>query len=187
MGGRAGGSGSGFGSGSRSESLKRNLSNLENYIRNNDYESAYVLDENGKLLFSNNHGGETSAEIELYENSIVTHNHPLQMDHTTGKRTVQNSFSENDVIAAAEGNLKEIRAVTKNYVFSLSRPKRGWGKNTIATYAKAAQKADAKLNSYLEKHNSDASLSRVLHVWDHTIMKEFSRMSGAKYTKKKVK
>lgn len=101
----------GQGSGGGSQALK----SVENEIRNQDFETAAVFDKNGKMLFRKDGGKDyvsfTDEEVTLMKGAIVTHNHPSG-----------GSFSREDGIMLANGKLREIRAVGKEWEHSLKMP-----------------------------------------------------------------
>jgi len=79
------------------------------------HEEAFVFKPNGRQVF-HKIGGESSVEFTLEEldsmrNNVLTHNHP------TGR-----SFSRSDVELAVEHRLREIRAVTSEWVYRLEVP-----------------------------------------------------------------
>ena len=89
---------------------------LENSIRRNKTETAYVYGADGKLLFSQD-GTEkevhfTSEQGSAMEGGILTHNHPGKMG---------NGFSRQDVNLLISRNLLEMRAVHRDGIHSLKR------------------------------------------------------------------
>lgn len=115
MGGRGSGGGKRSGSGGGS---KNTLSAVEDSIRNNSYESAVVFDENGRIIL-NKSGSEhevkfSKADLALMKNGTFTHNHP---GITEGIST----FSKADVDLSVRSGLKEMRAVTKDTTYSLTK------------------------------------------------------------------
>lgn len=112
MGARSGG---GTGTGTGGGGVPKAVLNVEASIKGEAREHIYVFTQKGKLLASNK-GTSNQVAIDVPKNSIVTHNHPAGSD-----------LSKSDVINAIEANASEIRAVTTKGVYSVKRPKGGWG------------------------------------------------------------
>jgi len=88
-----------------------NISNIENEIRNQKYETGIVYDKNGNLLLRKD-GSETQVgfspdEIKQMNGGVLTHNHPGG-----------SSFSFDDVNVLRYANLEEVRAVDSLYSYS---------------------------------------------------------------------
>jgi hypothetical protein len=95
----------------------------EDSIRHKDYEIAFIFADYYTLLRGRitqkypKNVFFTEEEFELMQNNILTHNH-------TGAYT--NSFSREDVLKAAEAELKEIRVVGGRYTYSMVPGRQGW-------------------------------------------------------------
>lgn len=106
--------------------------------RQGKVEHLYALDKNGAVLFKQEGEESTvrptprqvSQMIEAGGTAVVTHNHP------SGK-----SFSSQDIMAMLAGNLAEIRAVGKEWTYSLSDPD-GKFREKYAEYGIRGQFAD---------------------------------------------
>lgn len=106
------------------------LANTEASIRNDLTESIYAFDKNGKLISSNSAGTNHNVAIPKgynYKDAVFTHNHPGSGLGNNIAGRIGRSFSGNDLAVAITHDAAEIRAVTKNYTYSLKRPKNGWG------------------------------------------------------------
>jgi len=84
-------------------------------------EKVVVFADDGTIVFEKA-GGESSVsftpdELRLFENNILTHNHPRG-----------SSFSMDDVALATFWNLKGIRACGSQYRYYLNRPASGWSR-----------------------------------------------------------
>ncbi len=84
-------------------------------------EKAVVFADDGTIVFEKA-GGESSVsftpdELRLFENNILTHNHPSG-----------SSFSMDDVELATFWNLKGIRACGSQHRYYLNRPASGWSR-----------------------------------------------------------
>ena len=109
---------------------KFTIHRIENDIRRNKLESAYFVDDEGRIVGTAIDGTETYVKIpksEAKPNTVMIHNHPGKglSDSIAGR--IGSPFSSFDVDLAVKANVKEIRAVTKTYTYSLKRPKGGWG------------------------------------------------------------
>lgn len=111
------------------------ISRLEAQIRNRKTEKGYVIGEDGKVIGESTKSTRDSARFDpraLKKDSIVTHNHPYVgnkgrrlYDTMAGRIGVP--FSPADVSLAIRHDVKEIRAVTPTYTWSIRRPAGGWG------------------------------------------------------------
>ena len=108
--------------------MKKNILGTESSIRNNRDESAHVFDAKGNkiLTVQGKKNRVNLTGVNVPADSIMTHNHPLSIGRK-GIMSIGNSFSNADVVTAVSFNVKEMRAVTPTYTFSIKRPKGGWG------------------------------------------------------------
>ena len=193
-----------------SAKLMKALKEREDLIRLNDmFEMGTVYDEQGNIIFQNNRGEKSSVWLgNDTENRIVTHNHPGEMKN--GKIEQALSLSDEDMFQAARYNEKEIRAVTRNYTYSLRRPKKGWGidhtnngyvkdssgkwvdnadvKRMKSVYSKSWEAVTTKIHAYADsyKGGSDAAWNRAMKVIQHQVNREFAKRMGWEYTKTRV-
>ena len=117
MGGRAGG-GAGFGS-RAGGGLQRTLASVESSIRHLPYENSAIIDEKGNIIEQvSGERGRVGYDGIRAENNYVTHNHP-------GEDSA--SLSRKDIMNAIESNVKEVRAVTGRYTYSMKPSGKGWG------------------------------------------------------------
>lgn len=135
----------------------RAIAVAEESIRYNRYETAVAYDSSGNLLLNKKGGSRsiyfTKDEVTKLKDSVFTHNHPSALGQT-GIRAIGTSFSHQDLTFAVNANLKEIRAVTPTYTFSVKRPKNGWGvspKQVKSAYDRAERKVKREMNKYLNK------------------------------------
>ena len=215
MGGRAGGGASGgMGKGSRGGSLQRSLASVENSIRYASVEHGAILDENGNVVWqgSDNKNGSVWIPHDIAKDRIVTHNHPIDVK-TPGKERADGggSLSRNDIMVAIRDNTKEFRAVTGNRVYSIKRPKTGWGveagdmgrgynykggkavstpsmKKIENAYRIAKSNVEFRLSRYVKSQgNTKAARDRAFSIKWHLVNKEFAKATGFSYTSTKVK
>lgn len=84
----------------------KTITNFETKIRDQDFETAGIFDDNGKLILEKN--GETDRvvftkeEIDSFEGMTLTHNHPKG-----------DSFSPMDLKFACAGKMKEMRVTSR--------------------------------------------------------------------------
>ena len=108
------------------------ISQLESKIRNRKTEKGYVVGENGEVLAESIKSSRSAAkfytrDLEAARGGIMTHNHPNAEMGGSLAAQIGLPFSNADLDNAVKYNLKEIRAVTPNYTYSIRRPKDGWG------------------------------------------------------------
>jgi hypothetical protein len=164
----------------------------EAQIRNNNYESAFVVNDNGETLLAKmgkQYKVEFSrGELKNMKDAILTHNHPRSLG-AKGIRAIGNSFSREDIMLAVSANVKEIRAVTPTYTFSVKRPKGGWGasyKTIGGDYERANDAVFREMKSYLNKQNwSESAIARVEVTHFNRVMEKLSKKYGWKYSHKK--
>ena len=108
------------------------LAKLESKNATRKTEQLNVVDENGKVVFSKN-GTKTRVKLYPWEaaqlrDKVVTHNHPTDKLLGSGLAArVGVPINGTDLASAIRNNAKEIRASAQGYVYSIKRPKSGWG------------------------------------------------------------
>ena len=164
MGGRAGGASGGMGSASRSggltrgeteagysAALSRSVLKAESEIKNQTNETVVIFNDDGSVAFRKD-GTRMGVTYDGRKSTdkVMTHNHPGP----------DAPFSSSDLRDAVKFNQKEVRAVSRNYTYSMKRPQGGWG----------SVKPDAVMRSY-------STIKRqVAKEWDSRIS---SASSGA--------
>lgn len=101
----------------------QSIKDKEEEIRSiSNFEKSAIFDNEGNLILEKSGGTnnviftkEESQAIKENGNAILTHNHPFVA-----------SFSNGDIVFAADHNLQEIRVVDEKYAYSLLRPSSGW-------------------------------------------------------------
>ncbi len=164
----------------------------ETQIRNNNYESAIAVNDKGEIIFTKKgkryEVSFSRSELRDMNNAVVTHNHPRSLGRK-GIAAIGNSFSRNDVMLAVSANLKEIRAVTPTYTFSLKRPKGGWGASPEEigkSYSKINNAVRKMMTSYLDKRDwSDNARTRADVTHYNIVMKKLSQKYGFEYSHKR--
>jgi hypothetical protein len=184
-----------------SAGLAKAISEREAQIRANDYyESGTVYDEEGNIIYNEDHGNNGSVYLGSdRENRIFTHNHPLYGRSKGKPRSDEGgSLSKRDIMNAHEYNEKEIRAVTRHYTYSLKRPSEGWHKggwqdgkfyeNPALSYKKAKAAVDKADKKYFQGYsgNRTQAARRMSATYWHRVNKEFAKRQGYDYSKTRV-
>ena len=129
MGRGAGGGASGrMGSGSRSgteggysAAMRNGVLNAEKSISGNNYESLIAFDSKGNIIYQAKGGKDwVRYDRKQVKDAVVTHNHPRG-----------SAFSSEDLVGMVESNMKEMRITSKNFTYSMKRPKKGWGATPV--------------------------------------------------------
>lgn len=113
-----------------SRGLDAALAKTEAKIRTMKTERVFAYDKTGKEIAHSDTGKAHNTELpdgHNYKDAIITHNHPNKGIGDTIAGRVGTILSGADVFSAIANNASEIRAVTKNYTYSLKRPSKGWG------------------------------------------------------------
>lgn len=178
-----------------SKLYREKLKSTETNIRTKRYEVGVVLDRKGNILVRREGTARevrfSKEELKLMKDNVLTHNHPSALGRS-GVSAIGNPFSKKDLILAVARNVKEIRAVTPTYTFSIKRPKGGWKvnwKDISKAVDYANRKYRKKLNSYIWNYKGKEPTARLranaLH-W-HLVNKEVAKKMGWNYTHKKAK
>lgn len=175
--------------------MRRNVLGIEREIRQNDKEHLVAFDAKGNRLFRVTQDNEGSVYVdgeqeELMNGAVVTHNHPSALK-ANGVRRIGNSFSGGDIASSIGLNVREIRAVTPTYTFSLKRPKGGWGvsaKQAAAEYNKIMFSTMSKDYDYVKGGKSRAEKEsrndRAMIRLQHSVVRTLAKKYGWEYTKK---
>lgn len=96
--------------------IDKKIKEYENSIYKNEFESAFVIQQNGDVIKFI--GDDTS--IKLYEvdleNAIITHNHPADDG-------IYRSFGHDDFNVLKNNNISRMRAITPNYEYEVKKLK----------------------------------------------------------------
>ena len=180
------------------------VNKVESQIRNRKTEKGYVIGDDGKIIGESvsSSSNKTRFRIaDLKKDSIVTHNHPTEGKHSglygTMAGRIGVPFSMQDVKIAVQHNLKEIRAVTPTYTWSLRRPKGGWGNYKDIERALSVQHIRNSLNSHdydIKQRGFRTPVQRQKEVVDRANvvvqyqgMKALAKQFGWEFTRRKVK
>lgn len=182
----------GTGNGKSKSKQSMAIAVAEATIRQNKYETAVAYDSKGNLLLNKKGDSRvvrfTNSEIAKLKDSVFTHNHPSALG-AKGIMAIGTSFSHQDLTFAVGTNLKEIRAVTPTYTFSIKRPENGWGvspKQVKTAYDRAERAVRRERDKYLEKvGRTKTSYERANVSFYNQINKRVAKKFGWEYLHKR--
>lgn len=111
-----------------SRGLDAALSDTEAKIRKLKTERIYAFNKDGKEIAHSQTGKAHSTQLPFgynYKDAIITHNHPNRGIGDTIAGRVGTILSGADIFTTIAHNASEIRAVTKNYTYSLKSQVKG--------------------------------------------------------------
>ena len=166
MGGRAGGASGGMGSASRSggltrgeteagysAALSRSVLKAESEIKNQTNETVVIFNDDGSVAFRKD-GTRMGVTYDGRKSTdkVMTHNHPGP----------DAPFSSSDLRDAVKFNQKEVRAVSRNYTYSMKRPQGGWGSvkpdAVMRTYSTIKRQVAKEWDSRISSASSGAGV-----------------------------
>ena len=153
----------------RQEAFKVNQ--LESRIRNRKTEKGYVVDSNGNVIAESIKGSRSAAtfrksDLAKAKDAILTHNHPNAEMGGTLAAQIGLPFSHTDLKGAVEYDIKEVRAATPNYTYSIRRPKGGWGDTREINRVLDQWNADRNRNYYAYTNAPYRMYSDWRESWD---------------------
>lgn len=159
------------------EAIERRLRD-EKIIHGYKDEHAIVYDSSGQRIFhkkGEKHKVEfTEEEIQNMRGGVLTHNHPLGA-----------TFSETDIYMLKTANLSQIRAVGRDGIYVLKRPKY-WpdGLSTFQKIQKEYNRIDASLKEIMEKEfvQSDMTIEDYNIIYQNRIIEKLSEEFGLDYS-----
>lgn len=196
MGGRAGGgAGGGMGSGSRSgglvrgdtetgysAALSRSVLKAEGEIKDQKNETIVIFNDDGTVAFRKD-GTRMGVTYDGRKSTdkVVTHNHPGP----------DAPFSSTDLKTAVEMNQKEIRAVSRNYTYSMKRPKGGWGsvkpEAVMRTYGTIKRQVAKEWDSRISSASSGAGVRTEYFKSQIEVQRRIAKKYGWSFSYKKNK
>jgi SPP1 gp7 family putative phage head morphogenesis protein len=168
---------------------KQRIEKAENEIAGNKFETGIAFDAKGNEVFRKKGGKHqvafSASESEKIKGTTFTHNHPSG-----------SNFSPDDLDFFDSLDLKEIRAVSEDFVYSLSRmpgaraPNPGeYKKATSAMYR--GVKEDAQTWARMQKNKgiaiSDKEYNDKFDDFSHTAIEDLAKRKGLKYKRTKRK
>lgn len=185
------------------------VNQVESKIRDRKTEKGYLVDSNGNIIGETGKGTShkasfNKADLVRAKDAILTHNHPTEGANSGLYGTLAGRigvpFSGQDIKVAAQFDLKEVRAVTPTYTYSIRRPKGGWGDS---------EKINAAIDRYTMNSGIGARLyasrqglspfsniprQRAKEVADranvgtqYSLLKKLAKEFGWEFTRRKVK
>ncbi len=120
-----------------------------------------------------------ASDVARFKDGFDIHNHPAEK--VPKRKFYSESFSDVDFVSFVKLNLKARYLVTRNYLYQIRRPAKGWSKNTEEKfaryynreYAKIAREANELIGSGLDKKTALANaIDNGNHPLWQTIAKE---------------
>ena len=190
----------------RQESFR--VSQLEGKIRNRKTEKGYIVGANGQIIGESIKGTSHKAKFLISDmknsrDAILTHNHPTEGADSGLYGTLAGRigvpFSGQDLKLAAQYDLKEVRAVTPTYTYSIRRPKGGWGdifkiERAMRSYTlragTGAQTYAIKQGLYssvLPRRRQQEISDRANVGTQYSLLKQIAKELGWEFTRRRVK
>lgn len=183
------------------------INQLESKIRNRKTEKGYLVGADGNIIGESVQSSARKArfltrDMEKSANGILTHNHPTDGADSGLYGTLAGRigvpFSAQDMKIASQYNLKEVRAVTPTYTYSIRRPKGGWGDKRKIDDALRRYGFDVNMQAdrYAIKRGiySTRDLQRRKEIADranvgiqYSLLKKLAKDMGWEFTRRKVK
>ena len=194
MGGRAGG---GAGLGSRagggglargeteagySAALSRSVLKAESEIKNQTNETVVIFNDDGSVAFRKD-GTRMGVTYDGRKSTdkVMTHNHPGP----------DAPFSSSDLRDAVKFNQKEVRAVSRNYTYSMKRPQGGWGSvkpdAVMRTYSTIKRQVAKEWDSRISSASSGAGVRTEYFKSQIEVQRRLAKKFGWDFSYKKNK
>lgn len=164
------------------------LAGVEGKIRYQRFESAALFDASGnQVFFKDGEKYEVSfneSEVAMMKDGVLTHNHPRGWEFPeSDPRHIGNSFSDSDIFLASQGDLREIRAVSRAHLYQMKRPSDGWP--DVDRIETVIYESESKVRADLTKKIKNGLISNEdaesMHF--HQIMKRVASSINAEYTR----
>ena len=174
------------------ESVYKNIGLKESLIRTENIEKAAIFDTKGNIIAELSGGRKRliipEGEMPKLKDNIFSHNHPEGSSFPVGDmRRIGNSLSWSDIYTAITGNVREMRAVTPEYTFSIIRPDKGWPDiSTVKlVHSKINDETLDELTSLVKK--GVTTENKVNTVFFHLVNKKVFKYLNINYIKQKIK
>lgn len=179
---------------SEDDALHRVIQKEERKIRQNDFETLIVYGGDGKPLL-HKPGGYDHVSISddderkiSQKDAIITHNHPLGLEHPlSSPHSLGNSFSVDDINVAILLNAKEMRAITAyGDTYVMKRPKNGWVKPQI--FQNIVERTRSEMNAWATEQIKVGKITQedipnLNAGYQHDLMTRLAAKFGAEYYK----
>lgn len=157
-------------------------------IRNEKVEVVHLFDSDGNHLLS---GRGTADEFEIdvpdemipkFTGGIDVHNHPLEAGRDF------ESFSLDDVVNAADWQLKETLVITKQYLYSMRPPASGWDESWIEKITEVYRRFDTEiLKDFFERFRSgEMTFGQIKDTVRDKVWKLVAKELGLRYKRKRI-
>lgn len=153
------------------------ITQIEEEIRNQDFESVVVIDQDGNIV-ARKDGSKQDVIMnndlkEAFKGNIIIHNHPD--DHT---------FSSNDLVSFIRNKGSEMRLVTPNWNASLVRT----GPINLENLAEDLMNISSSVRRefILKIHNGEISRETAEIVHHHEVLKKLSKDYNFEYKRERV-
>lgn len=166
----------------------KTISEISRNIRNQDYESSFLVDSNGNAVKGNiereGRSGDTRWGKRDMKGKILVHNHPGHDSKDKLYSSTGGSFSYEDFRVLLEGGLSEIRAVSPRYTYSLRVGKNGLrtpdGKKVTPEVLDDIYQAAMSEARLMVKGKGNKAQRRAARI--HYAVRKTAREIGAVYT-----
>lgn len=174
--------------------LNATLKKITMKIDNLDVEHGYLVASSGKILHEITDNNEKTIWLgdilsKMKDNELADcvfiHNHPV--NYFVGNIPVLSSLSVNDLANNASYNMNATIAVDPIYIYTVKRPKSGYGKFVNRTFTKYYWDVSDKLQAEMQKQILDGKLNirEYEENWVHLVAKQVCNHFGWLYSRTK--
>lgn len=175
------------------------INQLENKIRNRKTEKGYIIGSDGQVIGESIKSTRGSCSFYVKDmmngkDAVMTHNHPNAEMGNTLAAQIGLPFSNDDLERAVRYDMKEVRAVTPSYTYSIRRPKNGWGDERTISRELRNWKREADRNYYAYRNAPYRRNASMKETWDrgnvggqYSAWKNTLKALGWTMTRRKVK
>lgn len=172
------------------DTLKKIIMKIDNL----DVEHGYLVNSSGKILFKTTDNKERNVWIgdklanltsNVIRDSTFIHNHPV--NYFVGNIPVLSSLSVYDLATNAAYDMNATIAVDPIYIYTVKRPKSGYGKFVNRTFTKYYWDISDKLQDEMKKQILDGKMSirNYEENLEHLIAKQVCNHFGWIYSRTK--
>lgn len=171
------------------------VTQMEESIRTNAFESIHAFDEIGNETYQKQGSAKDPYHVREIDtrqlkDKIVTHNHPRSLGKS-GYKSFGNSLSPEDMLTAVYSDVRDMRAATPRYTFSMKRPSGGWGvseQEVKIRYKSVIQRINKQDRAYIRSQNHNPiAYERAESTYWHRVNKAVAKSFGWDYSKSKKK
>lgn len=163
-----------------SATMARSVLKAENEIKGEKNEHAILFNDDGSIAFQKEGTGHgVTFNGKRATDKVMTHNHPGP----------DAPFSSSDLRDAVKFNMKEMRAVSRNYTFSVKRPKGGWGdvnpESVMRTYGSIKRQVAKEWDSRISSASSGAGVRKEYFKSQIEVQRRVAKKFGWDFSYKK--